>query len=177
MNPSYKFDNGLGKTELIGWGFFQALHREDRDRYPAERQQAVSKGQPYEIEYRLLGADGSYHWFIEQAVPVFRDDLVQEWVVTCTPQDKRSFSSKKEQEFLGQFSKSAEEEIRESKQRYLDLANAMPLIVWTAQPNGDTDYYNQRWFDYTGMTFEESKGGGAIGAASRRFASLYRLLD
>lgn len=160
MHPSYKCDKGLGETESIGWGFVQALHPEDRDRYPAERQQAVSKGQPYEIEYRLLGADGSYHWFIEQAVPVVGDDLVQEWVVTCTPQDKRSFSSKKEQEFLGQFSLEAEEEIRESEQRYLDLANAMPLIVWTAQPNGDTDYYNQRWFDYTGMTLEESKGWG-----------------
>lgn len=61
MNPSYKCDTGLGEAESIGWGFVQALHPEDCDRYPAQQQQAVSKGQPYEIEYRLLGADGSYH--------------------------------------------------------------------------------------------------------------------
>ncbi|PPS46113.1 PAS domain-containing sensor histidine kinase [Chroococcidiopsis sp. TS-821] len=47
-----------------------------------------------------------------------------------------------------------------SEKRYRDLANAMPLIVWTAQPNGTMDYYNQWWFDYTGLTIEQSTGYG-----------------
>ncbi|MFB2922072.1 PAS domain-containing sensor histidine kinase [Aerosakkonema funiforme] len=37
------------------------------------------------------------------------------------------------------------------------LADAMPLIVWTAQCNGDVDYFNQRWLDYTGKSIEETK--------------------
>ena len=145
MNPSYRGDSELGKAEL-GWGFIQALHPEDRDRYPAQRQQAQSKGQPYKIEYRLLAADGSYHWMIEHASPVFGEDGIQDWVVTCTLQDKRSSDS--------------EEALRESEQRYRALADAMPLIVWTAQPNGESNYYNQQWFNYTGMTLEETKGWG-----------------
>ncbi len=40
------------------------------------------------------------------------------------------------------------------------LADAMPQIVWTARPDGRLDYYNQRWFDYTGMTFEQTKDWG-----------------
>lgn len=51
-------------------------------------------------------------------------------------------------------------ELRQSEQHYCDLADAMPLIVWTAHPNGDLDYYNQQWFDYTGMTLEQTKGWG-----------------
>lgn len=31
------------------------------------------------------------------------------------------------------------------------LANSMPIIVWTARPDGVLDYYNDRWYDYTGM--------------------------
>ncbi len=48
----------------------------------------------------------------------------------------------------------------EASQRYRELAEAMPLIVWTAQPDGALYYFNQRWFDYTGMTLEETKGWG-----------------
>jgi PAS domain S-box-containing protein len=40
------------------------------------------------------------------------------------------------------------------------LADAMPQIVWTANPDGGLDYYNQQWFDYTGMTLEEAQGWG-----------------
>jgi PAS domain S-box-containing protein len=50
--------------------------------------------------------------------------------------------------------------LRASEQRYRDLADAMPLVVWTARPNGELDYYNQRWFDYTGLTLEQTQGRG-----------------
>ena len=40
------------------------------------------------------------------------------------------------------------------------MADAMPQIVWTARPNGYLDYYNQRWYDYTGLTYEQTKGWG-----------------
>ncbi len=43
---------------------------------------------------------------------------------------------------------------------FRQLADAMPQIVWTSRPDGWIDYYNQRWFDYTGMTLEETQGWG-----------------
>ena len=43
---------------------------------------------------------------------------------------------------------------------FRQLADAMPQIVWTSRPDGWLDYYNQRWFDYTGMTLEETQGWG-----------------
>jgi PAS domain S-box-containing protein len=52
------------------------------------------------------------------------------------------------------------ETLRESEQRFRQLADAMPQIVWTAGPDGDVEYYNQRWYDYSGATFEQSKGRG-----------------
>jgi PAS domain S-box-containing protein len=47
-----------------------------------------------------------------------------------------------------------------SERHYRELADAMPQIVWTARPDGYLDYYNQRWFDYTGLTLEQTKGWG-----------------
>ena len=31
---------------------------------------------------------------------------------------------------------------------FRQLADAMPQIVWAAQPDGTVDYYNRRWFEY-----------------------------
>src|SRR2546423_1813715 len=51
-------------------------------------------------------------------------------------------------------------EARAGEQRYHQLADAMPQIVWTANADGSVDYYNQRWCDYTGMTVEQTEGWG-----------------
>ncbi len=40
---------------------------------------------------------------------------------------------------------------RESEERYRLLADAVPEIVWTTTAEGSTTFYNQRWYDYTGL--------------------------
>ncbi|MEJ7709039.1 MAG: PAS domain-containing protein [Pyrinomonadaceae bacterium] len=50
--------------------------------------------------------------------------------------------------------------LRESERSFRFLADTMPQIVWTSNPDGALDYYNQRWFDYTGMSFEQTQGWG-----------------
>ena len=42
--------------------------------------------------------------------------------------------------------------------RYRALAEAIPQIVWTARANGLVDYFNQRWFEFTGLSVEEAAG-------------------
>ena len=41
---------------------------------------------------------------------------------------------------------------RASEERYRQLADAMPQIVWTSDALGGATYFNRRWFDYTGMS-------------------------
>lgn len=43
------------------------------------------------------------------------------------------------------------------EQRLRFLADAMPQIVWTARPDGGLDYFNHRWYEYTGLTFEQTR--------------------
>ncbi len=45
----------------------------------------------------------------------------------------------------------------ESEKNFIQLADSMPQIVWTATPDGFVDYYNKRWYDFTG--FVKSEGG------------------
>jgi PAS domain S-box-containing protein len=53
--------------------------------------------------------------------------------------------------------KQAEEALRRSEAQFRELADAMPQIVWAARPDGSIDYYNERWYEFTG--FPRSEGG------------------
>ncbi len=52
----------------------------------------------------------------------------------------------------------------ESEHRFRTLAEAIPQIVWTADPNGAHDYVNQRWLDFTDMNIEQARGSGWLSA-------------
>jgi PAS domain S-box-containing protein len=54
--------------------------------------------------------------------------------------------------------KHAEEELRESEARFRQLADAMPQLVWTAEPDGTVDYYNVRYKEYEGITSTGEEG-------------------
>jgi PAS domain S-box-containing protein len=56
--------------------------------------------------------------------------------------------------------RTAENALRESEARFRQLADAMPQIVWTATPDGNVDYRNQRGYDYSGLTFDETRDSG-----------------
>lgn len=40
------------------------------------------------------------------------------------------------------------------------LIDNLPELAWTARPDGFIDFYNRRWYEYTGTTFEEMQGWG-----------------
>jgi len=52
----------------------------------------------------------------------------------------------------------SEQALRASEERYRLLANAIPQIVWTTGLDGTNEYLNQRWYEYTGLTPEQSSG-------------------
>ncbi|HTJ46749.1 MAG TPA: ATP-binding protein [Kofleriaceae bacterium] len=45
-----------------------------------------------------------------------------------------------------------------NERRYRNLADAIPQIVWTADPQGVVTYFNQRWTTYTGTSLAEPNG-------------------
>jgi PAS domain S-box-containing protein len=45
-----------------------------------------------------------------------------------------------------------------SERRYRTLAEALPQLVWTSQPDGQRDYFSRQWVEYTGIPEEEQLG-------------------
>jgi PAS domain S-box-containing protein len=54
----------------------------------------------------------------------------------------------------------AETRLRESGECFRFLAESMPQKMFTATPDGDVDYFNQQWTEFTGLSFEQIKDWG-----------------
>jgi PAS domain S-box-containing protein len=52
--------------------------------------------------------------------------------------------------------KKREQALRRSEERFRSLADAMPQLVWTANPDGSVDYYNQRYLGFEGISVTEN---------------------
>ncbi|MGA7402365.1 MAG: PAS domain S-box protein [Candidatus Sulfotelmatobacter sp.] len=56
--------------------------------------------------------------------------------------------------------KRAEETLRRSEQRLRDVIETIPIMAWTALPDGANDFANQRWQEYTGISLQDTSGAG-----------------
>ncbi len=52
------------------------------------------------------------------------------------------------------------EELRASEEQFRQLADSIPQLAWMSDETGWLFWYNRRWYDYTGTTFEEMQGWG-----------------
>lgn len=60
--------------------------------------------------------------------------------------------------------KRAETALRDSEARFRAVANLVPDLLWSNDPVGVTDWYNQRWLEYTGQTLENATADGWLAA-------------
>lgn len=49
-------------------------------------------------------------------------------------------------------------ELRESEAQFRTLSNSIPQLAWMAAPDGSMLWYNDRWYEYTGVTKEDADG-------------------
>ncbi len=47
-----------------------------------------------------------------------------------------------------------------SEESFRTFIDNLPLLAWTALPDGHIDFYNRRWYEYTGTNFEQMQGWG-----------------
>ncbi len=56
--------------------------------------------------------------------------------------------------------KRSEEAILASERNLGLIINTMPVLAWSALPDGTVEFFNQRWLDYTGLSPEQAQGSG-----------------
>ncbi len=133
---------GVPMSEHLGAGWESIVHREDRPRVLAAWHAAVNRGAAYDIEYRIRGADGEYHWFKVRGQPVRNQaGEVAQWLGVATDIDAL---------------KRAEQALRASERSYRIVAdNTYAWEFWT-DPDGRYLYVSpscERWTGYKAHEF------------------------
>ncbi len=141
-----------GRTlEDMNTEWWQSVHHPDHlDRGATRFADAIRTGTPWEDTFPLRRADGEFRWFLSRALPI-RDERgeVVRWFGTNTDVTEQL---------------QTEEALRESESRFRQMAEAAPTTVWTADASGRVEYYNSRWFAYTGQTEADVQAGDWIHA-------------
>ena len=60
----------------------------------------------------------------------------------------------------GATGQSADEALVQSQATFQVLTDAMPQMVWSTRPDGFHDYYNARWYEFTGVAAGSTDGEG-----------------
>jgi PAS domain S-box-containing protein len=74
---------GQTREEAAGWGWQAVHHPEDFPEVMRRWPDSIATGQPFEMEFRIRGADGEFRWFLTRVRP-YRDEsgVVVRWFGT-----------------------------------------------------------------------------------------------
>ncbi len=146
-SPAIEPTLGYGREDLNGQFCLAYVHPDDLAYVSDTFDELLQRpGATLSVEYRFRHADGSWRLLESRGRNLLHDESVAGIVI-----NSRDITDARQ----------AEAALRGGEQRYRFMAESIPQIVWTANPNGRRDYYNQRWMEYTGLTLEQTLAGGA----------------
>jgi PAS domain S-box-containing protein len=129
FNPRVYDYTGAQSGQLNGNNWGKVVHPEDVSRAVTAWTHAVATGQPYEIEFRLHGADGSYRWFLARAVPARDEDgRITRWIGTNTDVHDQKRIAGKLAELNATLAERVEEKTRE-RDRIWDVSQDLLLVT------------------------------------------------
>jgi two-component system, cell cycle sensor histidine kinase and response regulator CckA len=70
LNRRWTEFTGRPVAAMLGWGWIESVHPEDREAFQAEYAAAVATRRPFRIEFRMLHQDGEYRWLLGLGDPV-----------------------------------------------------------------------------------------------------------
>jgi PAS domain S-box-containing protein len=145
-NPRWYEYTGTTPAMMQGWGW-QSVHDPKTlpdilERWTA----AICSAQPFEMVIPIRGADGVLRPFLTRINPTFDErGNVAKWFGINTDISLQV---------------RAEDAAVKSEARFRVIADSMPQMVWSARVDGSHDYFNARWYEFTGAPVGSTDGAG-----------------
>lgn len=134
---------GWPAEEIRGQGFWPIFHPDDTAHLLAAWQEIMATKRPRDVEGRLRRADGEYRWFVLRQNPLFDADgnVIKWYGAGADIEDRKRAEAALEE---------AQAALLASEQNLNLIINSLPVLVWSARPDGSADFINQSWRDYAG---------------------------
>ncbi|WP_181280618.1 PAS domain S-box protein [Aphanothece hegewaldii] len=141
-----------GLTRILGYSpeeadtsaqwWFNICHPEDQARIQNRTNINWITQDRWTAEYRVRHKDGYYINVLDQGIIAKRDSQGNPIRIVGSTTD---ITDKKQ----------AEQNYREQGLFLQNITNNVPVLLWTAQPDGILEFVSQPWIDYTGMDMEQ----------------------
>jgi len=137
---------GTTPQEMEGWGW-QSVHDPLELPQVMENWKAsIASAEAFEMVFPLRGADGKFRQFLTRISPVLdAQGSVIRWIGLNTEFDSKI---------------SAKEALAVSEAKFRAMTDALPQMVWSTRSDGFHDYYNARWYEFTGAPYGTTDGEG-----------------
>jgi PAS domain S-box-containing protein len=140
--------------------FLERIHSEDRPRIE-QRARMEASGKEWldsQNDFRIILPDGTIKHLHSVAHHV-RDDSGEIAEVVGTIMDvTEQWKARTELEKAFEEIKQRTEGGRRSERELRDVVNTVPAHVWSTSPEGQVDFVNDRWLQFTGLALDEAFG-------------------
>lgn len=132
-------------TRLPATEFTRHVHADDRKRVDDAIAAALRPGGSFNQEFRVVLRDGGIRW-IRDVGRVFESASGSLYMVGACSDVTQA--------------REAQESVRANEARLRAFANAAPQLMWISRNDGRRTWFNDRWYEYTGLRFEDLKDHG-----------------
>ncbi len=160
-NAAYHKITGLALEQTLGTQWSSAIHPEDRDAVLAQWHTAVSRHEPFTIEFRFLRADQSIVWARVKGAGMRAGRKRYQYMQTV-----EDISAQKSVAVVLQ---AAEDALFEEKERAQVTLNSIGDAVLTTDLRGNITYLNQVAESMTGWSLQDALG--------RPLSEVFRVID
>ena len=138
--------------------FLERIHPEDRPVVEEIFRKAQLDKTDYDASYRIILPDGSIKHIYSVAHPVLNQsgELVE--FVGTSMDVTEQWKARTELEKAFEEIKQRTEAARRSERELRDVVNTVPAHVWSTSPDGQVDFVNDRWLQFTGLALDEAFG-------------------
>ena len=142
MNDATESLTGYAKEDFLHdrIAFATIIHPDDLPRVYREVNEAVTRRQPYHLVYRLRRKDGAEIWAEERGAGVFHDHqlaYLEGYIIDITEQKRTQDALSDAKESLERTIAERTAALRDSEERFRQLAENIEEVFWLEEVNGD----------------------------------------
>ncbi|WP_177223346.1 PAS domain-containing sensor histidine kinase [Modicisalibacter xianhensis] len=152
VNRRWMEYTGQSSQEAIGYGWADAIHPHERSTVLYKYRRAVETGVRFRNEHRMRRADGSYGWFLVEAVPICNDDgEILHWLGSANDIHDQRMTMDRLEDLVAERTQS----LADSEERFRLLVTTSAQIIWSTDAQGCASEDSPSWRAFTGQSVED----------------------